>query len=67
MMTSSLLNLLALIVIAGIGLWLINAFIPMPGAIKSLLNILVLIVLVIYVLQFFEIIKTILPIPKIMK
>lgn len=67
MMTSTLLNLIVLIIIAGILLWLVNAYIPMPGAIKSLLNILVLIVLVIYVLQFFEIINTILPIPKILR
>lgn len=56
-----LLNLIALIVIFGVGLWLINVFIPMPAAIKSLLNLLVLIVLIIYILQFFNVIKTILP------
>jgi hypothetical protein len=60
-MSGDLLNLLALIIVAGVVLWLINAFIPMPGAIKSLLNIVVLIVLVIYVLQFFGIVRGILP------
>lgn len=64
---SGLLNLIALIVVFGVGLWLINAFIPMPGAIKSLLNILVLIVLIIYVLQFFDVIKPILPMVRILK
>jgi hypothetical protein len=64
---SDLMNLIALIVVFGVGLWLINAFIPMPGAIKSLLNVLVLIVLIIYILQFFGIIKTILPIVRILK
>lgn len=64
-MTSSLLNLLLLIVIAGVIMWLINAYVPMPGAIKSLLNILVLVILVIYVLEFFEVIGPILPIPTI--
>lgn len=58
---SALLNLFAIIVVFGIALWLVNAFIPMPGAIKSLLNLLVLIVLVIYILQFFSLIKPILP------
>ena len=62
-----LLNLIALIVIFGVCLWLINAFIPMPSAIKSLLNILVLIVLIIYILQFFGVINTILPMPNIIK
>lgn len=64
---SDLMNLIALIVVFGVGLWLINTFIPMPSSIKSLLNILVMIVLIIYILQFFGIIKTILPIVRILK
>jgi len=66
-MMNGLLNLLALIVVFGLGLWLVNVFIPMPAIIKNLLNIVVLIVLVIYVLQFFEVINTILPMVKIIK
>lgn len=62
-----LINLFAIIVVFGIGLWLINAFIPMPAAIKSLLNVLVLIILVIYVLQFFGLINTLLPPIRILK
>ncbi|VEG90581.1 Thivi_2564 family membrane protein [Legionella spiritensis] len=58
---TALLNLFAVIILFGIGLWLVNVFIPMPAAIKSLLNILVLIVLVIYILQYFGVINTILP------
>ncbi|KTD65764.1 Thivi_2564 family membrane protein [Legionella spiritensis] len=58
---TALLNLFAIIILFGIGLWLVNVFIPMPAAIKSLLNILVLIVLVIYILQYFGVINTILP------
>ncbi|HAU1150533.1 TPA: hypothetical protein JBI12_00990 [Legionella pneumophila] len=64
---NDLLNLIAVIVVFGVGLWLINVFIPMPGAIKSLLNVLVLIILIIYILQFFGIIKTILPMIKILR
>ncbi|HBC0466879.1 TPA: hypothetical protein I8Y90_000907 [Legionella pneumophila] len=64
---NDLLNLIALIVVFGVGLWLINVFIPMPGTIKSLLNVLVLIILIIYILQFFGVIKTILPMIKILK
>lgn len=56
-----LLNLFALIILFGVLLWLVNVFIPMPAAIKSLLNILVLIVLIIYILQFFGLVKTVLP------
>lgn len=60
-MPADLLNLIALIIIAGVLMWVINVFIPMPAAIKSLLNVLVLIVLIIYILQFFGVIKVILP------
>ncbi|MDP3704387.1 MAG: Thivi_2564 family membrane protein [Legionellaceae bacterium] len=63
----SLVNLIVLIVLAGVILWGINAFIPMPPLIKSLLNFLVFIVLVIYILQFFNVIKMILPFPTIFK
>ncbi len=64
---SELMNLIAIIVVFGVGLWLINAFIPMPPAIKSLLNVLILIILVIYILQYFGLIKTILPMIRILK
>jgi hypothetical protein len=64
---SELMNLIAVIIVFGVGLWLINAFIPMPPAIKSLLNVLVLIILVIYILQYFALIKTILPMIRILR
>lgn len=64
---NELMNLIAVIVVFGVGLWLINAFIPMPPAIKSLLNVLVLIILVIYILQYFGLIKTVLPMMRILK
>lgn len=64
---SELMNLIAIIVVFGVCLWLINMFIPMPAAIKSLLNVLVLIVLIIYILQFFDVIKTILPMIHLLK
>lgn len=61
----TLLNLFVLIIIAGIVLWLINAFVPMAPLIKRLLNVFVLIVLVLYILQFFHIIPAILPSPAL--
>lgn len=64
---NGLFNLIAVIIVFGLVLWLINTFIPMPPAIKSLLNVLVLIVLIIYILQFFGVIKTILPMIRILK
>lgn len=63
----TLLNLIMLIIIAGVLLWGVNAFIPMAPMIKSLLNLLIFIVLVIYILQFFGIVKMILPFPNIFK
>lgn len=66
-MDSGLLNLIATVVVFGVCLWLINAFIPMAGVIKSLLNVLVLIVLVIYILQFFGIVSGILPVIRIIR
>ena len=60
-MPAELLNLILLIIIAGVLMWIVNVYIPMPAAIKSLLNVLVLIILIIYILQFFGVIKVILP------
>lgn len=65
MLMPAFLNLVALIVIVGVVMWLINAYIPMPPAIKTLLNVVVLILLVIYILQFFGLINPILPTLKI--
>ena len=61
MLNHALLNLLAIIVVFGVVMWLVNAYIPMLPAIKSLLNLVVVIVLVLYVLQFFGVIPTVLP------
>lgn len=58
---AELLNLIALIVIIGVVMWLINTYIPMPPAIKSILNILVVILLIVYILQFFGLIKPVFP------
>lgn len=62
-----LLNLFANIIVFGLVLWLVNSFIPMPMAIKNLLNVLVLIVLIVYILQFFGIIHTIIPMYQILR
>ncbi|HVT63214.1 MAG TPA: Thivi_2564 family membrane protein [Legionellaceae bacterium] len=54
---SGLLNLLLILVIFGVLLGLINQFLPMPAFIKMLLNIVVCVVLLIYVLQYFEVLR----------
>ncbi|KTD16511.1 Thivi_2564 family membrane protein [Legionella jordanis] len=58
---AEILNLLAIIIVFGVAMWLVNVLIPMPYAIKTLLNLVVLIILIIYVLQFFAIIHPVLP------
>lgn len=62
-----LLNLFANIIVFGLLLWVVNTFIPMPGSVKSLLNVLVLVILIIYILQFFGIIHTLIPMYRILK
>jgi Flp pilus assembly protein TadB len=47
----TLVDIVVILVIAGLLMWLINTYIPMAAAIKSLLNILVFVVLLIWVLQ----------------
>ncbi len=64
---AGLVNLIAVIIVFGLLLWLVNTFIPMPSAIKTLLNALVFIVLLLYILQFFGLIKTILPMIRLLK
>jgi hypothetical protein len=66
-MDNNLLNLFANIIVLGLVMWLINAFIPMPGAIKSLLNIVVVIVIILWILQFFGIIQTIVPMYRLLR
>ncbi len=50
-----LLNILVIIVVAGVLLWLVNNYIPMDNKIKRILNIVVVIILVIWLLQLFGI------------
>jgi hypothetical protein len=55
----SLLNIVVTLVIAGVALWAINAYIPMAANVKKLLNIVVVVVLVLWLLQVFGIIGSI--------
>tara|TARA_Y100000588_G_scaffold367844_1_gene435039 strand:- start:1213 stop:1410 length:198 start_codon:yes stop_codon:yes gene_type:complete len=58
---SELLNLLAIIIIFGIVMWLVNTFIPMPAGIKAVLNIVVLIIVILYALDYFGLVNIGLP------
>jgi hypothetical protein len=52
----TLVNIVVILVVVGLVMWLINTYIPMAGAIKSLLNIVVFVVLLIWILQVFGLI-----------
>ncbi len=46
-----LLNLVVMLIIVGVGLYLINRYIPMASSIKSILNVVVVIVVCVWLLQ----------------
>jgi hypothetical protein len=48
-----LIQVLIVLIVVGVLLWLVNNFIPMQGAIKSILNGVVVIVVVIWLLNAF--------------
>jgi len=52
-----ILNILLVIIVAGVALWLINSFIPMQRTIKGILNVVVVIVLIIWLLNVFGILE----------
>jgi uncharacterized membrane protein YhdT len=51
-----LINLIITLIIVGVLLWLVNAYIPMDGKIKKILNIVVVICVVVWLLSAFGII-----------
>jgi hypothetical protein len=55
----TLVHIAMILVLVGLVMWLINTYIPMAGAIKSLLNIVVFVVLLIWILQTFGLIGAI--------
>ena len=48
-----LLNILIILIVAGVLLWLVNNYIPMDRKIKSILNIVVVIVVIVWLLKLF--------------
>jgi hypothetical protein len=55
----TLVNIILILVVIGLVMWLINTYIPMAGAIKSLLNVVVFVVVLIWILQTFGLIGSI--------
>lgn len=54
----SLINLVVVLIVVGVLLWLINAYIPMDRKIKNILNIVVVIAVVIWLLQAFGLLES---------
>ena len=50
-----LMQVILVLIAAGVLLWLVNNYIPMDGKIKNILNVVVVVVLVVWVLQAFGI------------
>jgi len=50
--------LIIILVVVGVVLWLINAYIPMQATIKRILNVVVIIVVVIWLLSVFGVISS---------
>jgi hypothetical protein len=58
----TLVQIAVVLIVIGVVMWLINTYIPMMDAIKSLLNLVVFVVVLIWLLQLFGLIG---PIPGI--
>ena len=52
-----LINVVLTLIVVGVVLWLINAYIPMQATIKKILNIVVVVVVVLWVLYCFGVIS----------
>jgi len=46
-----LLNLVVMLIVVGVGLYLINRYIPMASSIKTILNVVVVVVVCLWLLQ----------------
>lgn len=49
----SLINLVIVLIVVGVLLWLVNAYIPMDAKIKQILNVVVVIAVVLWLLAIF--------------
>jgi uncharacterized protein YhhL (DUF1145 family) len=49
----SLIGLLVVLVIIGVGLYLLNQYVPMAAPIKTIINVVVILVVIIWLLQAF--------------
>ncbi len=64
---NTLLNVLLVIIIAGVFMWIVNHLIPMARSFKALLHLVVFILVFIYIMQSFDLIKPVLPYMPVFK
>ncbi len=64
----TLIDIVLILVLIGLVMWLINAYIPMAAGIKSLLNVVVFVVVLIWILRVFGLVGEIpgVHIPRLM-
>lgn len=55
----SLITIILVLVVTGVGLWAINTYIPMATPVKKILNVVVVVVLSLWLLQTFGVIDNI--------
>ena len=48
-----LISIVLALIVVGVGLWLINTYIPMAGSIKTILNVVIVVATAVWVLQAF--------------
>lgn len=49
--TMPLINVVLVLIVVGVGLWMINRFIPMASSIKTILNVVVVVAVCVWVLK----------------
>ena len=54
-----LINIVVVLVVAGAGMWAINAYIPMAKPVKTILNVVVVAVICLWLLQTFGVIGSV--------
>lgn len=61
----SILTLLVVLILIGVGLYLVNALIPMDAKIKTIINIVVILLVVLWLLQVFGLFDSLGTVPRV--
>ncbi len=61
----TIIGLLVVLIIIGVGLWLVNTMITMDPKIKTIINVVVVLLVVLWLLQVFGLLGSLGPIPRI--